>query len=157
PPAGLLAVYWRSTAGPLLVHRRPTAGSTGGPPRAVDWAGPAPYAGQNLTTTHRTNSRLTKSHLTKTQLTKTHQARTLGARPAPRRASQHLAWIENALGIEGGLDGSHQLEFDGAFDARQRLALHDADAMLGRKRAAEGQHRLVDRLLQGSPKPKESR
>src|SRR5262245_13028546 len=72
--------------------------------------------------------------------------------PAARRqeaTSQHLAGIENAVGIEGPLDGPHQLQFDATFDARQRLALHDADAVLARNRTAKGSYRLVDRVLQG--------
>src|SRR5262245_61529604 len=54
-----------------------------------------------------------------------------GARRQPWPAPlENLAGIENALGIEGSLDGAHQVQFHGTAGAPQRLALHDTDAML---------------------------
>src|SRR5215510_6102360 len=57
-----------------------------------------------------------------------------------RLCPQHLARVENPIGVEQALEAAHELERYRIFDARQELTLHDANAMLGRDRAAEPRH-----------------
>src|SRR5665213_623587 len=51
---------------------------------------------------------------------------------ASMKPLQNLAGIENIVGIERALDRAHQIECDRVFVLRQDVALHDADAVLGR-------------------------
>src|SRR5258708_1766765 len=59
-----------------------------------------------------------------------------GGRGLRRLQADDFAGIHDAVGIEGELDATHQVESDRRLVARQVIALEDADAMLGADRAA---------------------
>src|SRR6185312_16783248 len=62
--------------------------------------------------------------------------RSISASTYSQAALQHLARIENALGIEQALDAAHQFERDRVFHRRQQVAFEEPDAVLGGDRAA---------------------
>src|SRR5580704_11640847 len=69
---------------------------------------------------------------------------TRGLHPATQAPSNDLAGIKNSLWIERALERAHHLERDRILDAGQQLALHHADAVLGRNRAAIFRDDAVD-------------
>src|SRR5690606_22192325 len=65
------------------------------------------------------------------------------------RLSQHFPRIENAIRVEGRLDGAHHFERHRVLDAPEKVYLELADAMLGRDRTTKAKDDFVDGLMQG--------
>src|SRR2546427_1983871 len=57
---------------------------------------------------------------------------------------EQLAGVHQAFRIERALERSHELELEGVLVAADFVALELPQAMLGRDRAAEARHRVVD-------------
>src|SRR5262245_48045247 len=68
-----------------------------------------------------------------------------------RETSQHLARVEDAVGIERVLERAHQVERDRVFHVRKEIAFEPADAMLGRDRSVERGHDLVHARIDCTP------
>src|SRR5215467_2183479 len=63
----------------------------------------------------------------------------------------HLAWIQYSLRVEQALEALHQIERHRILHARQQIALHHADAVLGRNRAAVFLHHREDQCIHFVP------
>src|SRR5262249_55983131 len=55
--------------------------------------------------------------------------------------------IHEAVGVEGALDGAHEVELERALVARDLVHLEQAEAMLGADRSAELAHHLVHHVV----------
>src|SRR5580704_7617510 len=62
----------------------------------------------------------------------------------PASSLKNLARIEDVFWIEHTLEAAHEFERDRIFHRRQQIALHHADAVLGRDRAAVFLHYRKD-------------
>src|SRR3569833_3406995 len=71
--------------------------------------------------------------------------------------SEHLAGIEDAVRVEQLLDTAHEVERDRVLVLVQYVALHDADAVLGRDRAVVLLHHREHDLVDVAPAGKEGR
>src|SRR4029450_13485050 len=71
-------------------------------------------------------------------------------RRTTREGSEHLAGIEDALGIQRVFDRAHGRELSGAAAVAEDLAFEAAGTRLGRDRAAIAAHQIVDDLLDGT-------
>src|SRR5262249_60137661 len=69
-----------------------------------------------------------------------------GEVPDKLNSSQHLSRIEDAFGVERGLDAAHQVELYLALAAREIGKLHLTDTVFGGDGAAELEHDRVHRV-----------